>query len=394
MIARYQDEEIAKLWSLSETYRRWLTIELAAMAVVTGHKEAEQAGAIIAKTFHPGPQFLGELMALAVAKEEKVTRHDVVAFVNVCCRTLETADRMDLSGHFHKRLTSSDVVDTGTAATVKRSGERITSLAQMLHQVIGDRAKEFPQEGVARTHGRAAMAMPWNRRFEYWRQELWTHTMAAAGQRFSLAKISGPTGHQIDSSTEADILHILGLAKVDRDGPIPSHDITIQCVSRVNFFQVMSGWFAVALVAEKIALDVRLLAVQEVGEVNEGYPRKRVGSSSMPHKKNPVNAEKVSGLVRVLRGYLFSLSENAALWMERDISHSSVERIVLPDFFHVLAHILSVLTEVFENLDVNAQAITRNLDAVRTEVGSYDALHQNLSHGRPAAHRDISGRDS
>lgn len=384
MTDRYADPEIARIWSDKNRYLRWLDVELAAVEIRFGEVQARicrralghlQAGA--------GPAVLEE----AVESREKTTHHDVAAFVEVCAELLDQYSPQ-LSKVFHHHLTSSDVVDTANASLIWASWERVNQLGRDLDEALARRVLDpaLQQRAVGRTHGRAALPVIASDRFSHIRSLFYDtsrHINATLSQT-PLAKIGGPTGGEIDEQTETQILGLLNLKTANRPH--------IQCASRTRYFRVFAALFELALILEKAATDLRLLAIEEIGEVNEGYGKGRVGSSSMPHKKNPVNLEKICGLVRVMRGHLMAFSENSALWLERDISHSSAERLLMPDFFHCLAHGLATMTKVVENLDVFPERIAANLEAVAGKMKSFEQLHTDAAtHGRTESHRRASG---
>jgi len=381
MNSRYTDLEISHIWSDANRYMRWMDVELAAVAVrfprVLSHYQKHL------QVFWDAPALFADLVA---AKEEE-TRHDVAAFVAVCCDHLDK-EGVGGSRFFHHHLTSSDVVDTANAALIWSSWCRISQLGGLLDEALARRISgpDLQTQAVGRTHGRAALPVIASDRFSHVRNLFYdaSRHINTVFAETPLAKIGGPTGGEVDEITEKHILEHLDLKPANRPH--------IQCASRTRYYRVFAAVFELALILEKLATDLRLLAVEEVGEVNEGYGKGRVGSSSMPHKKNPVNLEKVCGLVRVMRGHLMAFSENSALWLERDISHSSTERLLMPDFFHCLAHCLTTMTRVVDNLAVFPERIAANLEAVADKMKSFDQLHTDAAtHGRTESHRRASG---
>lgn len=379
MIDRYSNQSIETIWSRVATIDRWMEVELAAVSV------RDSVSAYRIRQYLDWGARDKALFLEEVSAAEAHMKHDVAAFVHVCCDQLEKAGHADLSAIFHYKLTSSDVVDTALAMAVNDSCKVVWCLLSETRSTLGNLPGGEVGPGVARTHGRAALPMEeWTQRFVYYREQLdaaW-NVFTTVRSHTNIAKMRGPTGHELDGNFERDVFHALEIR-----GSRRTHQI--QCASRVDHFQILSGLFAVIMVVEKAAIDLRILAVEEVGEVNEGYGPGRVGSSSMPHKSNPVNIEKISGLTRLLRGFLLTASENAALWLERDISHSSVERIVFPSFFHLVCHILTTFNSVLANLQVNAGAIARNLQSAAPAMESYRKLHENLKHGRNAGRQSV-----
>ncbi len=374
MIERYQDPTIQWIWSEDTRYDGWAAIEFAYLRARGIDRPFfntlfQRASATACPT-------LGEM----VRAVEKETRHDVAAFVRVYCGMLEKEER-GLSREFHFRLTSSDLVDTWNAACIVRSvrclGYRISDLVE----VLSVRAEALQAlKAVGRTHGQAALPIVFGDRFVGYLQALGsandhlTRTISGLG----LAKIGGPTGSEITEELERKTLANFSFMFVGGEQAPALHPVARpagQCVDRRLYFRIAAAVLEVALVLDKIALDLRLLSLEEVGEVREGYPATRVGSSSMPHKRNPVNLEKVNGLVRVLRSNLDVFAGNSSLWLERDISHSSSERFILPDFFEITAHCLSTVTQVVNDLEVVPNRIIENLEQVREKMDSFERLH-------------------
>jgi len=362
MIDRYQNQRIRGIWSEAAKYGGWAAIEFEYLAV-RGIRRPWFADLVTKVTVE------------TVREKEKETGHDVAAFVAVFCDLIE-AREPGLSREFHYRLTSSDLVDTWNGVCLVRSIQYLVRLAEELRSDLQDaNARTQGLMAVGRTHGQAAVPVPFGDRYLKVENQLKFAIVGLRAQiHFSgdypdLGKIGGPTGSEIPEYDELQVLAKFGLSPAARPAG--------QCVDRIKYFRIAAAVMELGLVLDGFAQDLRLLAIEEVGEVAEGYPEGRIGSSSMPHKKNPVTLEKINGLVRVLRGHFATLTSNTSLWLERDISHSSVERLVLPDFFEISAYCLVTLAQVVKDLVVNPSRVQSNLEAVKEKMGSFERLHQS-----------------
>lgn len=365
MIERYSDEAITDIFSKANTMRCWLKTELEVMAIHFSSTAMEDAASILC-AIEP-QQIVEETRAV-----EATCQHDVSAFVRVMASKLEQAGRADLSAKFHHGITSSDIVDTTLAMQIEEAGGHIGELVCKLLGELSHLAT-IQDPCAARTHGRRARRIPFGRRFAVYTHQIDMQMtyINLAQDNWTLMKLAGPTGTEIPAAREVQLRDRLQL-------PGHSTPLHTQCVSRVHHFNLLSAYFGLALVLDKIALDMRLLAIEEVGEVNEGYGEGRDGSSSMPTKKNPVSFEKINGLCRLMRGYLLTASENSSLWLERDISHSSAERVIIPDFFHALSHMISTAVSALSGLVINQEQINNNAAKV---IDSYQQLTNAVTAG-------------
>jgi adenylosuccinate lyase len=339
---------MAKVWSEEAKLARWLDVELAALDgwAEVGTVSREDVAAIRAGAVPPAPERVAEL--------ERETHHDVAAFVDAVTAELGPAGRF-----FHYGLTSSDVVDTGLSLQVRDAGALLLEGLQRALQAIVARAEEHRDTLImGRTHGVHAEPTTFGLKLAGWAFELHrAHArLAHALEGMRVGKLSGAVGNYaaVDPEVERVACERLGL------DPEP---VSTQILQRDRHADLLSVLALLASSLEKFALEIRHLARTEVDEVAEPFARGQKGSSAMPHKRNPVIAERICGLARVVRAAAQVGLENVPLWHERDISHSSAERIVFPDTFLALDYMLDRFAWLMEGLVVRADRMQRNLDA-------------------------------
>jgi adenylosuccinate lyase len=339
---------MAKVWSEEAKLARWLDVELAALDgwAEVGTVSREDVAAIRAGAVPPAPERVAEL--------ERETHHDVAAFVDAVTAELGPAGRF-----FHYGLTSSDVVDTGLSLQVRDAGALLLEGLQRALQAIVARAEEHRDTLImGRTHGVHAEPTTFGLKLAGWAFELHrAHArLAHALEGMRVGKLSGAVGNYaaVDPEVERVACERLGL------DPEP---VSTQILQRDRHADLLSALALLASSLEKFALEIRHLARTEVDEVAEPFARGQKGSSAMPHKRNPVIAERICGLARVVRAAAQVGLENVPLWHERDISHSSAERIVFPDTFLALDYMLDRFAWLMEGLVVRADRMQRNLDA-------------------------------
>jgi adenylosuccinate lyase len=341
---------MAKVWSEETKLARWLDVELAALEgwAEVGVVPAEAVAEIRERAVAPAPERVAEL--------ERETQHDVAAFVDAVAGEVGPAGR-----HFHYGLTSSDVVDTALALQIREAGALLLQELERALQTVIARAEEHRETlMMGRTHGVHAEPTTFGHKLAGWAFELDRGrarlTRALEGVR--IGKLSGAVGNYaaIDPEVERIACDRLGLE------PEPA---ATQIVPRDRHAELLSALALVGTSLEKFALEIRHLARTEVGEVTEPFAPGQKGSSAMPHKRNPVVAERICGLARVVRAAAHVGYENVPLWHERDISHSSAERIVFPDAFLALDYMLDRFRWLVEGLVVRADRMRRNLDAGR-----------------------------
>jgi adenylosuccinate lyase len=348
VIARYSRPAMARVWSEQRKLQRWLEVELAALDAwaEVGRVPEQAARAIRANATEPTPERVSEI--------EERTHHDVAAFVDAVAESLGEHGRW-----FHYGLTSSDVVDTGLSLQVQEAGRLILGGLDRAFAAVVARAEEQRETlTIGRTHGVHAEPTTFGLKLAGWAFELDRDRVrverALEGMR--VGKLSGAVGTY--SATDPEVERIacerLGL------DPAPS---STQILQRDRHAELLAALAIVAASLEKFALELRHLARTEVREVEEPFGKGQKGSSAMPHKRNPVVSERICGLARVVRSEAVVGLENVALWHERDISHSSAERVVVPDAFLALDYMLERFAWLIEGLVVFTERMRRNLEA-------------------------------
>jgi adenylosuccinate lyase len=348
VIDRYSRPAMARVWSDEGKLVRWLDVELAALEgwAETGTIPADAVAEIAAKAEPPSPERVAEI--------EERTHHDVAAFVDAVASELGPAGRW-----FHYGLTSSDVVDTALALQIRDAGALILAGLERAFAAVVTRAEEHRETlQIGRTHGIHAEPTTFGLKLAGWAFELERNRVrlerALEGMR--VGKLSGAVGTY--SATDPEVERVacehLGLE------PAPS---STQILQRDRHADLLSALAVAAASLEKFALELRHLARTEVSEVQEPFGSGQKGSSAMPHKRNPVVAERICGLARVVRAAATVGLENVALWHERDISHSSAERVVIPDAFLALDYMLDRFAWLIEGLVIRPERMRRNLES-------------------------------
>ena len=352
MIERYTRPEMGRIWSEENKYRQWLEVELATAEALaeTGEVPAEAARELRKRA---------SFNVSRIQEIEREVRHDVIAFTTAVAESMAAAGQASASRWLHYGLTSNDVVDTAQALLVRAASEEILKGIRALADVLKARAFEFKDAiQIGRTHGVHAEPITFGLKLALWYDEMQRNLtrFSAAADRMRIAKISGAVGTfgHIGPDAEERIARRLGLEAA----PIAS-----QVISRDRHAEYVATLALVAATLEKIALEVRHLQRTEVREAEEPFSEGQKGSSAMPHKRNPVVSEQICGLARVVRSNAQAAFENVALWHERDISHSSAERIVIPDSFLAVDYMLERFTWLVGGLVVRADQMRDNLDA-------------------------------
>jgi adenylosuccinate lyase len=339
---------MARIWSDEGKLARWLDVELAALEgwAEVGVVLSESVAEIAAKAETPSPERVAEIEAL--------THHDVAAFVDAVSEELGAEGRW-----FHYGLTSSDVVDTALALQIRDAGALILAGLERAFAAVVARAEEHRETlQIGRTHGIHAEPTTFGLKLAGWAFELDRDRtrLERALEGMRVGKLSGAVGTY--SATDPEVERVA----CERLGLEPA-PVSTQILQRDRHAEFLSTLALVAASLEKFALEIRHLARTEVAEVQEPFGEGQKGSSAMPHKRNPVVAERISGLARVVRAAATVGLENVALWHERDISHSSAERVVVPDAFLALDYMLDRFTWLAEGLIVRPERMRRNLDA-------------------------------
>ncbi len=380
MIPRYAPAEMAGLFSDQARFAMWLRVELLATDgwAAVGDVPAPAAEACRARA----PVVDADFVA-AVDAREKVTDHDVAAFVDV----VQEAIGQPEGSWIHYGLTSSDVVDTALCATLTQASDLLIDAASRLVAALKERAAgsiDIPVTG--RTHGMHAEPTTFGAKFSLWalQADRDVQRLRAARERVAVGKLSGAVGtySNIDPRVEEYVCRELGLT------PTPA----TQVVARDRHAEFLWACASVGATIELIATEVRHMARSELGEAEEPFKPGQKGSSAMPHKRNPILSERLCGLARVLRGYLSAGLEDVALWHERDISHSSVERVVLPDASMLTLYMLQKARGLVEGLVLHPErALTTLTQGSQGLVFSQSVLLALVNGGlsRDAAYRIV-----
>jgi len=358
MIPRYTRPEMGSIWTDQNKFQKWLEVEIA-----TAEVEAE-AG-LIPKSAARAIRRKAGFEVERILEIERQVKHDVIAF------TTNVAEHVGREGRYlHYGLTSNDVVDTAQALQVREASRLLLAGQQRLGEVLKKRALEFKHTPmIGRTHGIHAEPITFGCKLAIWFEENRRNTerLAYAAEQMRVGKLSGAVGSytHLAPSIEKKVCDRLGLR------PAPASSQVIQR-DRHAFYLCTLAVCAASL--EKIALEVRGLQRTEVREVEEYFSPQQKGSSVMPHKRNPVTAEQICGLARVVRANAQAGLENVALWHERDISHSSVERVILPDSTILLDYLLAKTTQLVETMFVYPGRMRENLDLLKGLIFSGQLL--------------------
>ena len=358
MIARYSRPKMSAIWSEEAQFRTWLDVEIVAC------EGWAKLGKIDKKSMAEIREH-ADFDIEAIRERERITKHDVAAFVSV------VQERIGEAGRFvHLGLTSSDVVDTAFAVRMKASGALLLEGLDELLDVTKKCAKRDKNHTViGRTHGIHAEPMSFGAKWLGWYAMLQRARvrLVSAISEVAVGKLSGAVGNyaHVPPEVEAHVCEKLGLQQ---------DSISTQVIARDRFAAYFSALGILGSVIETVAVELRHLQRTEVGEAREGFSEGQKGSSAMPHKRNPISAENLTGLARVLRSYVIPAMEDCALWHERDISHSSVERIIAPDANILADYMLWRLKELLERLEVFPQRMQENLEQLRGVVYSQQVL--------------------
>lgn len=346
MISRYSRPEMANIWTLDNRYKAWLEVEILAT-------EAHAKLGIVPEADARALREHASVDPEEVARLELETRHDVVAFTRAVSETLG-----DEKKWVHYGLTSTDVVDTAQGYILKQANEILRADIEALIKVIGQRAVEFKDTVMmGRTHGVHAEPTTFGLVLGTWYAEMKRNLdrFNEAADEVQAGKISGAVGTFANTppAVEEYVCEHLG---------IRAQDISTQILPRDLHAHYVQTLALIASSIERFATTIRHMQRTEVHEVEEHFNKGQKGSSAMPHKRNPISSENVSGLARVIRGYQVTALEDIALWHERDISHSSAERMMLPDATGLLDYILHRFTGIVANLDVFPERMIKNMN--------------------------------
>ena len=388
MISRYTRPAMGEIWTDAARYARWLEIEILACEALA---ERGQVPKSAVRTMRRRARIDPERIAAIEAE----VKHDIIAFVT------QVAETVGADGRFlHLGLTSSDVLDTGFALQLKDATKLLLEGQDRLIAALRRLARAHKHTlMIGRTHGMHAEPVTFGVKVASWHAEAVRNRarLVAAGEEIAVGTLSGAVGvfGNVSPEVEAYVLKRLGLA---------AEPVATQIVARDRHAMYFSTLAVLGASIERIALEIRHLQRTEVGEAEEPFTVGQKGSSAMPHKRNPILSENVTGLARLLRGYAGAALENVALWHERDISHSSVERVIAPDATIALDFMLARMTGVIENLVVRPERMRANLDLHGGVVLSENLLLALVQKGalrqdayrwvQRAAHASLAGKST
>ncbi len=361
MIQRYSRPDMARIWDDRHRYQVWLRVELAVC------EELKNEKLISARDWAELKREAGKLLEQGGVDPERVdhfeaiTRHDVIAF------TTAVAEKIGPTSRFiHFGLTSSDVVDTSLSILIQESGQLLREDILQMLEILEEKALAHRGRAtIGRSHGIFAEPTSFGLKFLGWHAE-WTRNLSRldrALEEMRVGKLSGAVGVNAHWAPDFEerVLGRLGLRR---------ETVSTQVIPRDRHAEVMTVFAICGASLERIAIELRHLQRSEVAEVMEGFQKGQKGSSAMPHKRNPISSENLTGCARLLRGYAQSALEDVALWHERDISHSSVERIIFPDATLLLDYALTRMCRVLDQLVVREERVAKNLEAAGKTVFS------------------------
>ncbi len=365
MISRYTRPEMGRIWSDESKFRKWLDVEVAATSVLSeAGLVPKHAAAVIRKKAAFDLERIYQI--------EAEVKHDVIAFTTSVAEKIGPESRW-----LHYGLTSNDVVDTAQALMVKEASAILRDDLQRLHEVLKRRALEFRDTPmIGRTHGIHAEPITFGLKLANFYDEVSRdiERFERAAEEMRVGKFSGAVGNgaHLDPELEVKICDRLGLKVAP---------ITSQVIQRDRHANYVATLAIIASTLDRITTEIRHLQRTEVREAEEYFSEKQKGSSAMPHKRNPITSEQISGLARVIRGNAQAAFENVALWHERDISHSSVERVILPDSTILLDYMLAKTTDLIDRLLVYPERMMKNLESTGGLVFSGQLLLDLVENG-------------
>jgi adenylosuccinate lyase len=382
MIARYTRPEMGRIWSDENKFRQWLEVELAASEALAASGDVPADAASLLREH-------ASFDVERIFAIEREVKHDVIAFTTAVAESMAASGHAEASRWLHFGLTSNDVVDTAQALQVMQSTAIILADCGVLLDVLKRRAFEFKDAlCMGRTHGIHAEPTTFGLKLALWYDELHRgrQRFAAAAEEMRFGKMSGAVGTfgHIGPEAEERICARLGL----KPAPIAS-----QVIARDRHAAYISALALLAALCEKVALEIRHLQRTEVREAEEPFTTGQKGSSAMPHKRNPVTSEQICGLARVVRSNVQAAFENIALWHERDISHSSVERVILPDSLILTDYLLAKTIWLVRDMRVHPERMLHNLNLTKGLIFSGQLLLELAAAGmlREEAYKLVQG---
>ena len=358
MIKRYSTEEMSRIWSDENKFDTWKKVELAVVQIMADKGIVPEKSC---KVIHEKADFNVE----RILEIEKVTRHDVIAFLTNMAEYIGPDSRF-----VHMGMTSSDLLDTSLALQCKEAGEVILKKLKKFNKVLENNAVKYKDTfQIGRSHGIHAEPITFGLKNALWSEEIkrginrWEQSLA----NISVGQISGAVGtyQHIDPEIE-----ILVCSKLN----LEAETVSNQVIQRDRHADYLVNLALIAASIEKIAIEIRHLQRTEVLEAEEYFLKGQKGSSAMPHKRNPIVTERMTGFARILRANSIAAIENVALWHERDISHSSVERIILPDSTSLMDYMLNKMIFLMENLYVYPENMMKNINLTKGLIFSQEVL--------------------
>ena len=374
MIDRYISNEINSIWNDQNRFNTWKLVQEKFVETLEQLNIAEVG---VAEKIRKA-----EVTKDEVYKREEITNHDLASFVDILQEKVGEG-----SNWIHYGLTSSDVVDTANSMLILQSIGIVEESINNLLSTLQERAiQEKDTVIIGRTHGVYAEETFLGNIFGNWHLEIQRSLkrIESSKNNIAIGKLSGPVGNH---SVVTEKMEKLTLEKLD----LAPETFANQIVSRDRYAEVISALGILASTYERIATNIRSYQRSEISEMFEAFKEGQKGSSAMPHKKNPIGSERISGLARIVRSYVNTSLENMVLWNERDISNSSVERIILPDAFHLISFMTSELNSIIRNLIVNYEQINKNLTNAKNKSMSQKLLSHLVTKGvdRDQAYRKI-----
>jgi len=348
---RYGTEEMKRIWSEESKIKRMIWVEIALLRALAkkGYLDEDKVRKAQEKALTVTPERVKEI--------EKEIRHDIMALVKAISEVVDE----EVARWVHFGATSNDIIDTATATQLRDSLKIFELKLKRLLELLIDKAMEYKDiVCLGRTHGQPALPVTYGFRFAVWASELARHyvRLKQMKERILVGKMSGAVGTQAAFGEEGieieeEVMRLLGLKPAI---------ISTQVVPRDIYCEYVEFLANLATTLEKIATNIRILQRGEVGELMEEFGEKQVGSSTMPHKRNPIDCENICGIARVIRGFVEPQHQSAILWEERDLTNSSAERIILAEATVLADHILTKIIRVIERLRLNFENIRKNLD--------------------------------
>jgi adenylosuccinate lyase len=358
MIDRYTTPEMAKIWSDENKYETWIKVEITVTEVLSDRGDIPKEAV---KVINEKAAFSVE----RILEIEQTTRHDVIAFLTNLAENIGPESRF-----IHMGMTSSDLLDTSLALLCQEAGEIILGKLQIFKDILRKQALEHRESfQIGRSHGVHAEPITFGLKLALWSEEIGRHIerWERAVKSISTGKISGAVGtyQHLDPEVGEESCKRLGLK---------AETVSNQVVQRDHHAEYLTALANIGSSLEKIAVEIRHLQRTEVLEAEEYFQKGQKGSSAMPHKRNPIVTERITGLARLLRGNAMVAMENVALWHERDISHSSVERVIIPDSTTIMDYMLNKMTYLMKNLLVYPENMLKNLHKTGGLIFSQEVL--------------------